>query len=138
MVLPALVVVKVFLEGFASLGVGGLVGDVWVFFVAGAFIVFGAVGFPVAQAHPAEVVFAVVALHVVAAAVLLDTDVAFGAVFGVGADVVGCFAVVGTFLQPPWKGTFVNMNNRTIALLKMCKSILLVYIINDFRSFFFQ
>jgi hypothetical protein len=31
---------------------------------------------PVPQAHPAEVVFAVVALHVVAAAILLDADAA--------------------------------------------------------------
>ena len=33
--------------------------------------------FPVTKAHPAEVVFAVVALHVIAATVLLDADAAF-------------------------------------------------------------
>ena len=32
--------------------------------------------FPVSKAHPAEVVLAVVALHVVAAAVFLDADAA--------------------------------------------------------------
>jgi hypothetical protein len=37
------------------------------------------VGFPVAEAHPAEVVLAVEALHVVAAAVLLDADAALRA-----------------------------------------------------------
>lgn len=37
----------------------------------------------------------------VAAAVLLDADVALRAVFGVCADVVGRFAVVRAFRQPP-------------------------------------
>jgi hypothetical protein len=37
-------------------------------------------GAPVAKAHPAELVLAVEALHVVAAPVLLDADVAFRAV----------------------------------------------------------
>ena len=36
-------------------------------------------GLPVAEAHPAEVVLAVEALHVVAAAVLLDADAALRA-----------------------------------------------------------
>jgi hypothetical protein len=45
----------------------------------GALVVLGAVRFPVAEAHPAEVVLAVVALHVVAAAVLLDADAALRA-----------------------------------------------------------
>ena len=36
-------------------------------------------GLPVAEAHPAEVVLAVEALHVVAAAVLLDADAALWA-----------------------------------------------------------
>ena len=35
---------------------------------------------PVAQTHPAEVVFTVEALHVIAPAVLLNTDIAFGTV----------------------------------------------------------
>ena len=39
---------------------------------------------PVAKTHPTEVVFTVEALHVVAAAVLLNADVALGAVLGVG------------------------------------------------------
>jgi len=33
--------------------------------------------FPVAEAHPAEVVFAVVALHMVATAVFLNANAAF-------------------------------------------------------------
>ena len=37
-------------------------------------------GAPVSQAHPAELVLAVEALHVVAAAVLLNADVALGTV----------------------------------------------------------
>ena len=55
---------------------------------------------PVSKTHPAEVVFTVEALHVVAAAVLLDADVALGAVLGVGGDVVGSFTVVSTLGQP--------------------------------------
>ena len=39
---------------------------------------------PVAQTHPTEVVFAVKALHVVAASILLNADVALGTVLGVG------------------------------------------------------
>ena len=55
---------------------------------------------PVSQTHPAEVVFIVEALHVVAAAVLLDADVALGAVLGMSGDVVGSLAVVSTLGQP--------------------------------------
>jgi len=55
---------------------------------------------PVAETHPAEVVFAVEALHVVAAAVLLDTDIALGAVLCVRGDVVRCLAVVRALRQP--------------------------------------
>ena len=55
---------------------------------------------PVPEAHPAEVVFAVEALHVVAATVLLNTDVALGAIFSVSGDVVGSLAVVSTFVEP--------------------------------------
>ena len=55
---------------------------------------------PVSQTHPAEVVFTVEALHVVAAAVLLDADVALGAVLGMSGDVVGSLAVVSTLGQP--------------------------------------
>ena len=52
---------------------------------------------PVSEAHPAEVMFAVEALHVVAATVLLNADVALGAIFSVSGDVVSSLAVVGTF-----------------------------------------
>ena len=55
---------------------------------------------PVSEAHPAEVMFAVEALHVVAATVLLNADVALGAIFSVSGDVVGSLAVVGTFVEP--------------------------------------
>ena len=55
---------------------------------------------PVPEAHPAEVMFAVEALHVVAATILLDTDVALGAIFSVSGDIVGSLAVVSTFVQP--------------------------------------
>ena len=35
---------------------------------------------PVSEAHPAEIVFAVEALHVIAPTVLFNTDIAFGTV----------------------------------------------------------
>ena len=55
---------------------------------------------PVSKTHPAEVMFAVKALHVIAAAVLLDTDIALGAVLRVRRDVVRCLAVVRALRQP--------------------------------------
>jgi hypothetical protein len=71
--------VEVFLEGFPGLGVRRLVCYVWIVLVAGALIVLGAVRLPVPKAHPAEVVLTTVALHVVAAAVLLDANMALWA-----------------------------------------------------------
>ena len=38
--------------------------------------------------------------HVIAAAVLLNADVALGTVFSVGTNVVGCFRVVCTLREP--------------------------------------
>ena len=64
---------------------------------------------PVSEAHPAEVVFAVEALHVVAATVLLNADVALGAIFSVSRDVVGSLAVVSTLGEPsPAMSVVVN------------------------------
>lgn len=74
--------------------------NVRVFLVPRALVVLGTVRLPVPQAHPAKVVLTVEALHVVAAAVLLDADVTLWTVLGVGADVVGRFAVVGALCQP--------------------------------------
>ena len=47
-------------------------------YVPRALVVFRPVSPPVAETHPAEVVLAVIALHVVATPVLLDANVAFG------------------------------------------------------------
>ena len=55
---------------------------------------------PVPETHPAEVVLAVEALHVVAAPVLLNADVALGAIFSVSGDVVGSLAVVSALVEP--------------------------------------
>ena len=54
---------------------GAFVGNVGVFLVAGALVVLGSVSLPVPQAHPAEVVLAVEALHVIASPVFLYADV---------------------------------------------------------------
>ena len=64
---------------------------------------------PVAETHPAEVVFAVEALHVVTASVLLNADIALGTVLGVGRDVVRSLAVVRTLGQPPLDGLAVGV-----------------------------
>ena len=69
-------------------------------YVPRALVVFRPVSPPVAETHPAEVVLTVEALHVVAASVLLDADVALGAVLGMSGDVVGSLAVVSTLGQP--------------------------------------
>lgn len=66
---------EIFLQRFPRLGVDTFVGDVGIFLVPGAFVVLASVSFPIAQAHPAEFVLAVVALHVVATAVFLYTYV---------------------------------------------------------------
>ena len=55
---------------------------------------------PVAETHPAEVVFAVEALHVIAAPVLLNANVALGAILGVGRDIVGSLAIISALGQP--------------------------------------
>jgi hypothetical protein len=77
------------------------------------------VRFPVTQAHPAKVVLAPVALHMIAATILLYTNLALGTNlkhksmlttanamatkatdFGMSTNVVGRFAIIGTFGQP--------------------------------------
>lgn len=99
-VLPALVVVQILLQRLARLYVHRLVGDIRVLLVARALVVLAAVRLPVAHAHPAEVVLAVEALHVIAAAVLLDANVTLWTVLGVRTDVVGRLAVVRALGQP--------------------------------------
>lgn len=66
---------QIFLEGFSCLGMDWFMSNVWVLFVSGTLIVLWTMGFPVSQAHPAEVMFAVITLHVIAAPILLNADV---------------------------------------------------------------
>lgn len=75
----------------------GFVGNVRIFLVPRTFVVLRPMRLPIAKAHPAEVVFAVKALHMITAAVLFDANVTLGTVLRVSTDVVGRFAVVGTF-----------------------------------------
>uniref|UniRef100_A0A8D8T8B4 Uncharacterized protein n=1 Tax=Cacopsylla melanoneura TaxID=428564 RepID=A0A8D8T8B4_9HEMI len=63
-------------------------------------VVFGTVLFPITKAHPAELMLAMIALHVVTAPVLFNTNVTLGTVFGVRGNVVGRFAVVSTLGEP--------------------------------------
>ena len=70
-------------------------------FLPGTLVVLRPVSSPVTQAHPTEVMLAVVALHVITTTVLLDTNITLGAVLGVGRDVVRCLGVVSTLRQPP-------------------------------------
>ena len=62
---------------------------------------------PVSETHPAEVVFAVEALHVVTPPVLLNTDIALGAVLRVSRDVVRRLAVVRALRQPSPARTYL-------------------------------
>ena len=72
-------VVQVLFERLLGPCVGRLVSHVRVLLVARAAVVLGAVRLPIAKAHPAKVVLATVALHVIAPSVLLYTDLALGA-----------------------------------------------------------
>lgn len=76
------------------------IGNIGILLVARALVVLRSVRLPVADAHPAEIVFAIEALHVIAAAVLLNADVTARTVFGVCTDVVGRFTVIGALGQP--------------------------------------
>ena len=53
---------------------------------------------PEAHTHPAELVLALAASHMVTAAVLLDRRVTLGTLFGVCRDPVGRLGVIFTFL----------------------------------------
>ena len=70
---------EVFLESFPRLSVDRFVGNVGVLFVSGTFVILRAVGLPIAQAHPAKIVFTAVTLHMVTAAILLDANITFRA-----------------------------------------------------------
>lgn len=99
-ILPAFVVMEILFESFTCLSVHRLVCYIRILLVAGALVVLGAVILPVTQTHPAEIVFTVVALHMIAAAILLDADIAFGAIFSVCAYIISSLAVVSAFSQP--------------------------------------
>lgn len=70
---------KILFECLPGLSMCRLVSNVRVFFVARTLIVLGSMGLPTSETHPTEVVFAVVALHVVAAPVLFNADMALWA-----------------------------------------------------------
>lgn len=55
---------------------------------------------PITEAHPAKVVLAIKALHMIAATVFLDANVTLGAVFGVCAYIISRLTVVGALCQP--------------------------------------
>lgn len=70
---------QILFKSFSGLGMCWLMRYVRVLFVPWALIVLWPMGLPVSEAHPTEVVFAVVALHMVTAARLLDANVTLGA-----------------------------------------------------------
>lgn len=72
-------------------------GDIRIFFIPRAFVVLRTMCLPISEAHPAKVVLAVEALHVITATVLLDADVTLGTILRVSAYVIGRFAIVRTF-----------------------------------------
>lgn len=86
MVLEPLVIVEIFLEGPSGLDMVRLGRHRGVLLVPAALVILAAVVLPVAETHPTEVVLALGALHVVTAAVLLDTSMAAGAVLRVSTE----------------------------------------------------
>ena len=72
-------VMKVLFECFSCLCMRRLVSDVGVFLVPRTFVIFGAMGLPMPQTHPAKVVLAVITLHMVTTTVLLDANITFWA-----------------------------------------------------------
>lgn len=74
--------------------------NIGIVLVPRALIVFGPMLLPVAEAHPTEIVLTVVALHVITTAILLDDDVALGAVFRVRRNVIRRFAIIRALCQP--------------------------------------
>ena len=117
-------VVKILLEGFPCLSMGRLVCYVRIFFVSWTLVIFRAMCFPIAQAHPTEVMFTVVTLHVITTTIFLNTDVAFWAlrenvigymkkkfshdalnlcltyIFRMSWNIIGRFTIVCTFGEP--------------------------------------
>ena len=69
---------EIFLERFFGSTVRRFIGHIWILLVARTPVVFGSVRLPIAQAHPAKVVLATVALHMITAAVLLYANLALG------------------------------------------------------------
>jgi hypothetical protein len=58
---------------------GRLICYVWIVFVTGTLVVLRAMSFPVTKAHPAKVMLATVALHVIAATIFLNANMALWA-----------------------------------------------------------
>lgn len=73
----SLIIVKIFLESFPRLCVNAFMCDVWIFFVSWTLIILATMCFPISKAHPAEIMFTVVTLHVITATILLYTDMTF-------------------------------------------------------------
>lgn len=122
------IVVKIFLQGFSRLGVNGLIGNVRILFVARALVVFRSVALPVPKTHPAKVVFAVVALHMVTSSILLNANMTLWTlkeehlihhystinpnfsptahrklntyIFSMSTNIIGSFTVICTFGEP--------------------------------------
>lgn len=78
----------------------GFILNVGILLVPRTFVILGTVRLPVAQTHPTKIMFTIKALHVIAAAIFLNTNMTFRTVFGICTDVIGRFAVVSTFGQP--------------------------------------
>ena len=69
---------EVFLERLLGSSVRRFVSNIGIFLVTRAAVILGAMGLPVAQTHPAEIVFASIALHMVTASIFLYTNLALG------------------------------------------------------------
>lgn len=65
---------------FIYLGMLTVVHQIKIFFIATALIILRAMTFPIAQAHPAEVMFTGATLHVIATSIFLYANLTFGTV----------------------------------------------------------
>lgn len=69
------VIVKILFKSFSCLRVNAFVRNIRILLVTWAFVILATMCFPIPKTHPAEIVFTIVTLHVIATTVFLNADV---------------------------------------------------------------
>lgn len=67
------VIMKILFQRLPCLSMNRFISNIWILFISWALVVFWAMRLPITETHPTEIMFTVVALHVIATAILLDT-----------------------------------------------------------------